>query len=378
MEEGRKVLLIGLGGLGSVVLELLARSGGVAEIVAAGRDAARGAARCNLARLGALAEGSQTHIRFRELDLDRPESLYQALRSERPDLILSTASMATWRLPDMLPPDAARHLKAAGFGPWLPVHLSLTLKLMRALREADYRGPVVAASFPDVVHCVLERLGLAPTCGVGNLAEIVPKVRHLAAERLDLSIGEVRVFLVAHHALEPYVFEGLPGPRPPFYLRVEAGGRDVTSLVEAQALLFTRYPIPSGEATHFLTAGCVVRLVRALLSDGQELLHAPGPQGLPGGYPVLAGAGRVELALPADLSQDQAVAINVRSHVFDGIEAVLQDGSVVFQQEAADRLERELGYRCPLLRPEEVEDRARELLARFQAYARRHGVELTL
>ena len=108
--------------------------------------------------------------------------------------------MQTWWLPSLLPSEQRAAIYSAGFGVWLPVHLTLTMKLMQALRDADYRGVTLTAPFPDVVNCILGRLGLAPTCGLGNIAQFVPKVQLLAAERLGTPLDAVHVLMVAHHA----------------------------------------------------------------------------------------------------------------------------------------------------------------------------------
>src|SRR5205807_1000054 len=108
--------------------------------------------------------------------------------------------------------------KQAAFGMWLPVHLAPTIKLMESVRAAGFSGPVLTAPFPDVVNCILARLGLAPTCGVGNVDEMVAKVRFLAAERLQTRPDAVRVYLVAHHAMSGAVFDDTQSGVPPFFL----------------------------------------------------------------------------------------------------------------------------------------------------------------
>jgi len=245
---------------------------------------------------------------------------------------------------------------------------------MEALRDLDYRGVILTAPFPDVVNCVLGRLGLAPTCGVGNLAEIVPKVRFLAAERLGAPFDEVEVFLVAHHALEPVVFGEASEEIPPYFLRIEHDGKDVTAEIQAEKLLFGPHPIPPGPVTHFLTAGCTVRLIRGFLSKRSVLTHAPGPQGLPGGYPVVVSSEGLDLAPIKGLTLEEAIGINEESHRFDGIESIEADGTVVFCSDAVEAMHAELGYECKRLSPREAEQRANELIARFQEYARRYGV----
>ncbi len=249
------ILLVGVGGLGGVILELLAREEWIGRIVAADRDAERGTARCNLARIGATAQGHTPDIRFMRLDLNERDAVSDTIDSIEPDLILSTASMLTWWLPDLLPESQAARIKAAGFGVWLPVHLTLSMKLMEAVRDSGYEGHILTAPFPDVVNCILGKVDLAPTCGIGNLDEIVPKLQILAGRRLNVVPHELLVTLVAHHALEPLAFGEPAGERPPYFVRIELHGRDVTADVGADELIFEPYPLPAGPDTHFLTAG---------------------------------------------------------------------------------------------------------------------------
>lgn len=372
-----KVMIVGLGSLGSVVLEFLARDETIGEIIVASRNQARAQARCNLARVGALAKAVAPHIRFVPLDLDDIGRAAEILERQSPDLIVCTASMQTWWLTELLPPAARARLARAPFGAWLPVHLTLAMKFMKAVRQAGYRGHTLVASFPDVVNVVLARLGLAPTCGFGNLDEIVPKLRHLAGERLHVSPRAIRVLLVAHHALEPFVFGTPEREAPPYWLRIESDGYDVTEHVDAARLLFEPYPLPRGPAWHFLTAACATRLIDALVGDAGGLMHVPAPDGLPGGYPVAASPSGVRLVDLPGLSREQAVAVNERSHPFDGIERIEVDGTVEFTGETIEVLEEVLGYNGGRLRPSESEARAAELVACFREYAARHGVDLS-
>ncbi len=105
-------------------------------------------------------------------------------------------------------------------------------------------------------------------------------------------------------------------------------------------------------------------------------MHAPGPAGLPGGYPIDVGGGKIAVAEIPNLTLDEAVSINERSHRFDGIERIEEDGSVVFTEDSAAVMRDALGYEGETLQPTEAADRADELSRRFNEYARRHGVDL--
>jgi hypothetical protein len=371
-----KLLLVGLGDLGSTALEFLAREPRLGSIVAASRNAGRGERRVNLARLGAIAQGFAPSIRFATADLDQPEAFVDLVRRENPEIILSTATRQTWWLRDLLPPEQASLLRKARFGVWLPIQLALTLKLMQALRAADYRGLVLTAPFPDVVNAVLAKIDLAPSCGVGNVDEIAAKVRWVAAKRLGESAHEIKVYLVAHHALEPLAFEGDRGPLPPHCLRIYLDDRNVTEEAGGEQLLRAPYCLPAGPATNFLTAGSIARLIRALCSEDETLLHAPAPGGLPGGYPILVRGGEIAVAEIEGLSREEAIMMNEASHRFDGIERIEADGTAVFCGEDAAVLRDVLGYDAKQLKPGEADDRAQELMARLREFARKAGVDL--
>lgn len=373
------VLLVGLGSLGGPILDALAVDPHVAQIIACGRSATRGAARCNLARLTALTAGREASIDFRRVDLETPGELARLVEAEEPAVVINTASLQTWWLLDVLPGAAAAPLRKAGFGAWLPLHLKLTLAFMSELEEIDYGGVVLTGSFPDVINCVLGRVGMAPTCGIGNLDEIVPKVQLLAAERLGAPAGEIDVTLVAHHALEVVAFaagETAEREVPPFFVRVERDGRDVSRQVDAEDLVLRAFPVTTGPSWGTLAAASTARLVRAILSGKESHLHAPGPQGLPGGYPVVVSAGRIEVREIPGLTLEEAVWLNEASHRFDGIDRIEEDGTVVLSEATSSVLREELGYDAERLVAAESSERARELLERFQRYASRHGVDL--
>lgn len=375
---GASLFLIGLGDLGGVILELLARQEGVERILVGSRNMARGEARCNLARLGGIAQGYSPDIEFVSLDLNRIEETAQIISRVSPSIIVSTASLMTWWLPDLFPLEQRTQLLQAGFGAWLPVHLTLPMKLMQALQMADYCGHTLIGSYPDVVNPILRALGMTPTSGFGNLDEVVPKIRWLAAKQLGVHPYDLQVTFVGHHALEAWVFGDREGEPPPYFLRIVLQDQDVTAKVEADRLLLSPYPLPAGPLWHFLSASSAVRLVRALLSEDKAAIHAPGPMGLPGGYPILADRQGLELALPEDLSLEKAIDINTRSHRFDGIDRIEEDGTVVFCAEKAKVMQNTLGYGCEQLKPEEAEPRAYELIDRFRQYAAKHKVEIPI
>jgi len=371
-------MLVGMGDLGGILLEYLVTNPKL-RFVTADINEERALARINLARLGAVARGLDPQIEFVQLDLNNIDNTAQTIVGTKPDIILTTATLQTWWLPDRLPDAESAKIKSAGFGVWFPVHFALTMKLMRAAQRANFGGFIVTAPYPDVANAVLGKLGIPPSCGIGNVEEIVPKIRWLAARQLSIPIDAIHVTLVAHHALQRFTLNRTAvenASAAPFFLKIEADGRDVTEEINAAELLLSAFPITSGPASHVLTAATTYRLVNALVTENEQYIHVPGPNGLPGGYPVYASSDGIRLADIPELSFEDAIRINEDSHRFDGIEKVEEDGSVHFTQQAAETMREALGYDCPILRPNDVDDRARELVRRFGECADRLGVRL--
>lgn len=384
------VVLIGLGHLGGPLLDQFAVSASVGRVVALSRESDRGAARCNLSQLSAAARGFSTDIEHRVADVAHPGQLADVVEEVAPDLVINAASMQTWWFLDLFPPNV-RALEAAGFGAWLPLHLALALRVMEGLAAAGYKGPVINAAYPDVINVVLARMGMAPTVGIGNIDELVVKVRMLIARDLSIGPDELEVFLVAHHALQRTAFRsGKSWSRtssleadqiaedklPPYHLRVAHAGRDLTEKADAHGALLRPCPLPDGPGWGGFTAVSAARLVDALFSDRTWQMHAPGPAGLPGGYPVTVGTGKIEVSSIRDLSLDEAISINEKSHQFDGIARIEENGAVVLTEEAATVMRDTLGYEGKTVQPAEADQHADELARRFNEYAGRHGVDL--
>lgn len=372
-----KIMIVGLGDLGSVFLDLLLRMPETVEVVVATRNIARAADRCNLAQLAAIAQGSRSGVRLVRLDLDDVAATAKTIAAERPEILLSTATMATWWLPDLLPPDDARAIRRAGFGVWLPVHLAPTLRLMRAVREAHYNGFVLTAPYPDVVNHVLGKVGLAPTAGIGNVAEIVPKLVRGAAAALYYPPEQVQISLVAHHALVSYAYRSTPlqpgDAVPPFILRVLKDERDVSGELDLRSLMLAPEPMTEGRATHLLTASTAIPLIRALLQEKPVPMHTPSPNGLPGGYPIIASNRGVELALDSIPLAD-AVAANTEAQRFDGVDRILDDGTVILNPENVQQLQSVLGPSAGRISISEVEEQAADLVRRYTAFAKKRGM----
>jgi hypothetical protein len=249
---------------------------------------------------------------------------------------------------------------------------------MKAVRIADSKAVVVNASYPDVVNASLAAEGLAPAVGIGNIANAVPGIRLAAAHMLKLSPAAIEIRFFAQHYLSYRMPSTGDTDGAPYHLSIYANGLEVPREEIDHAALFSlvagRFRRVKGLAGQSVTASSATAMLLALARRKGEVVHAPGPLGLVGGYPVRVSADGLLVDLPAELTLDAAVAVNRECQRYDGIESVDDDGVVRFTDSAAGVLRQVLGFELRAYAPQECETCAEELAARFAQFARQHGM----
>lgn len=375
------IAIVGLGELGGLLLELLVRlpdfSG---SIVAADVDADAGRRRVNSARLGAIMWGRPADVRFVHCDLVDVDRTAEMLAAARPDIVVNCTTIATWWLRDLLPPPIKERLHAigAGSGLWSAGHAALAYNLMRAIRAADIDPIVVNSAYPDAVNVALARRGLGPSLGIGNGDLLVAPFRQLAAEQLDVSPERVGTCVVAHHFHAYNILMHGNTRGLDFYFKLTLDGEDVTGRFDRQVFLSSvphKCGIPAAAAATWVVAASALRLLRAIMTGSGQVVHAPGPLGLVGGYPVVVSP-HIALALPSDISRDAALAINHKAQQAEGIDRFEADGTIVLGEVAVQTLKDVFDFECSRYPLADCYDIARELGGRLRQLGERHGIAL--
>ena len=367
----KRVMVIGIGRVGNFALEFLVRTKEIDSLFVADSDNEMGLSRTRAAIYGAAHMGYYPTVEFVHLDLNNIEETASILNKIAPDVILNFATfLSAVRLLTELPPDMLKKFKTvATFGIWLPSQLVLSYKLMQAVKKANIKTHVIVSGLPDVVCPVLGKVGLAPTVGLGNIDNFVPELKKLVAERLRIHMRDVSLCMIFHHVFGDLVkFGGIE--KVPYYLKIFALNEDVTQKFNLTQLLIEAH---SQIQTESRTAASGVKNVLALLNNTREVTHAPGPQGLPGGYPVRLGSEGAEVVLPRDVSMQQAIRINEEQQKHEAIERIEDDGAVVYTEPVVEFMKETLGYDCSRIELNENEEKAKELLSRFRELVAKCG-----
>ncbi|WP_261566765.1 hypothetical protein [Frankia gtarii] len=370
MTEQRRVMILGAGDLGARVLHGLARADDrMLQLV--GRDPEAVPRAANLAALSGLQTGHHPAVSWALTDLADVDRTAEVISRFRPDVLFLAASLQSWWVISALPKPAFDRISAAKFGPWLPMHVVPVYRAMRAVRAAGSHAVVVNAAYPDAVHPMLAPHGLSPHVGIGNVANNVPGTRCAAADALAAHVREVDVRLVAHHYVSHRLSRHGDAGEARMALRVLHRGVDVTDRLDIPVILGALngpYRRTSGRAGQDMTAASALSVLEPLIDQRDALVHAPGPAGRVGGYPLRLANGAIQLALPDAVGVDEAREINLSGQRADGIREIGPDGTVRFESWAAAVLYQETGYDGVEMPLDRAEDCARELAGRFAAY----------
>ncbi|MFJ9855857.1 hypothetical protein [Streptomyces sp. NPDC101150] len=271
----------------------------------------------------ASISASPTRFAAEVLDATDRERTARLLERIRPRAVVNCASLQSPWEGNRFPSAWTALLTEGGFGIGLPLHAVVAREVAGAVELSGLPTLFVNASYPDAVNPLLYSEGLPVLCGVGNAATLSASLR---AALGPWTTGQ-RLRLLAHHL-------HLHAPADPAdELRAWLDDRPVQRVGE----LLTAQRSCSRAELNALTGHAAAAFVTRLAADQDIRADVPGPLGLPGGYPVRVHGGRIALDLPAGLTQDEAVAWQMRMSEQDGV-VVRPDGEVRFGEQARKAL----------------------------------------
>jgi len=374
MTSGKTVMLFGLGDLGGWLLEFLAREDGIGTIITLDNREQWGALKTQGAAAGSGHMGYDKTIRFEQCDLlTDMDKATELLSKYNPDFIYSSMGLLSPTLLRFLPHDVHQKLEGMS-GHLIPNQYILISKLMKAVKKSGVTAPVLNNSWPDIVNPMLWRNDLGPLVGAGNLDIVVAYMRWRVSITENIPISQITIYFIGEHSVT------MQGSRTgiPYYLKILKGEEDITGKFDADSLV-SEYILPgmTGDTASWIVrptvASCAARLIMAILNDTNELTHAPGPNGMIGGYPIRAGARGVEVVLPEGITMEEAIKINTDSMKREGVEEIREDGSLVLTDEAQEVGKELLGVDWKEIPIADIEDFCWEGLKAYKKLAEKYG-----
>ena len=377
MSAGTTVMVFGLGDVGGWVLEYLARQESIGTLVGCDKRDDWGRKKVDCAAVGSGHMGYSKKLFFEQIDVYDVDRTAEIIKKYNPDLIYSCMTLLSWTKPTFLPKDVKVKVQSI-VGPILPLHLTLPYKLAQAMKKAGSSAIFLNNSWADFVNPVLYKAGYPVLVGGGgNLDNVAGEIRRKVSISEEVPIKDITLYLIFEHSVNTF------GTRTgiPYFCKVMIGDKNITNKFDVDSLISDRLLATRPEWIMWhhapIVASSSVKHIMAISNDTNEFGHAPGPNGLIGGYPVRIGAGGVKVELPEEITMEQAIKINTDGGKYEGVEEIKGDGTVVFTDEAHKIAKEVLGLDYKELRLEDTEKRAEEILSAYTKLAAKYDVPFT-
>ncbi|MGX9522763.1 hypothetical protein ACWX0P_28895 [Vibrio mediterranei] len=372
----KKILIIGAGNLASMVGQQLAWRNNDLEIFFGARSVAEANLLVNSIKFTSSNLGNtRLHVCAIYMDLYNVEQSSATIDEIKPDLIFNTATDQAYWVAAELPPEVYREVAKAGIGPWTACHAAPVAALMQACSQSSYKGPVVNAAFPDAVNPLFNHSTYAPTIGIGNVANIVQPIRHAVSCMTNTDVFDIDIKMIAHHVVGNTIPSEGDTNGAPFYIQASAKG-EVISNLDAKAVfehVQTSLKRKRGKEGMWVTSSSAVSVLEGLISEENCIkTHAPGINGLVGGYPVKITKGQAVLDLPEHMTLSDARAINEQGQYYDGIQSIDQ-GYLEVADFSQDIFRKFLNVDLQGFHLSEARDVSQEILAKFREVMIKHG-----
>lgn len=235
----------------------------------------------------------------RTVDLSGRDAAAELIAELRPALVVQAASPQASAIIATRGNAWSQLIAEAGLSAMAVTQTMFSIRVARAIEATQPGCHFINCAYPDVGNTIIAALDLPVTCGVGNVS-ILASVFAAALKAREPG----RLKMLAHYqTITP--FRHAPDSRkgrPPRVWLDDEEIADVYATLRDVKLTAAPAIDVSGAAG--------VPLMLALVSGREWRGHAPGPRGLPGGYPVACRNGHLELALPAALGTEEAVRWN--------------------------------------------------------------------
>lgn len=309
MAERTDLMVFGTGSFaGRIVFDIAATAQDPITVTVAGR---------NLERLDWLkTAGNARAVIFerpvtfqsRVVDLSSSDGAGELIAELRPSVVVQAASPQASAIIAAKGNAWSQLIAEGGLSAMAVTQTMFSIRVSRAIQAVDPDCRLINCAYPDVGNTIITALGLPVTCGMGNVSILASVFAGALDERVP---GRLKV-LAHYQTITPFRHSpDVRKGRPP---RVWVGDEEIADVYAAlRDVKLTAAPAID------VSGAAGVPLMLALVSGRLWRGHAPGPHGLPGGYPVACRDGSLELALPPGLGREEAVRWNQEFEETNGL-----------------------------------------------------------
>ncbi|WP_083269953.1 hypothetical protein [Bosea vaviloviae] len=321
------ILISGTGSFAArIAFDIAAVAAEPVEVIIAGRNRDRLGWLRTAANARVAMFGSKARFTAHAVDLLAPDASDALLAATNPRILVQAASIQTSQIIAQTGNAWTRLVAEGGLSATAIFQALISSRVAAAISRRGQPVTLLNCSFPDVVDGMITAQGHRVACGMGNVAIL----SNVFAGSASVPRGaEVKVIAHYQNLAAWRQAPSARGGRPP---RVWIDGQEVEDVFARFAdIQLTPEPVIE------ISGASGVPMLLAMASGRDWLGHVPGPNGLPGGYPVRLSKGELALDLPPGLGEDEAVRWNAAFEAQNGL-VVGSEGRVSFTGALYDRL----------------------------------------
>jgi hypothetical protein len=295
------VLITGTGMFaGRIALDIAVTAKHPVNVVISGRNRMRLDWLRTAGNARAAIFGTPARFTTQAIDLLEPGASEVLVRAHRPRLVVQAASIQTSTVISDAGSRWTDLVAEGGLSATAVFQALISARMAAAISSITPKPKLINCSFPDVVNGMLVAMGHKVLCGTGNVA-ILSNV--FAGTREGLPQGKLRV-LAHYQCLAPWRLapdQRMDGPTPRVFIEDDEISDPFEAFRHCQLT-----PEPAIEISGASGVTLMLSLIAGQVWEG----HVPGPNGLPGGYPVRLEDAELKLDLPRDIAESEAIAWN--------------------------------------------------------------------
>lgn len=349
--EKIKIAILGLGSVGSYLLNFLLSSFDNIEIYVVGRSKEKMISDVNINKVAAsICYNRNVLVEIVEADLNNTSQIADFLDKVQPDFLINSSR-------------AYSHLKygsiswknVRAYGIWAPLSIRYIKNIMEGVRQSNTSPIVINTSYSDATNAWLKTAGrIYPDFGSGNLNHLIPRIKTAVGKISGISdINNIDVTLCTSHFHDVLISkEGITGGVEPL-INLTYQGRQL-DIDTAKVYSECAIEMPTDEKRNMMNASSNFEIIKkistSIISHSSSKIHSPGFCGMIGGYPVkldFSKEAKDKIEIYTEyFSLDQMEAANSRSIYLDGIESV-QNGILSFTEEVLAKTKKSFNYELP-------------------------------
>lgn len=343
-----RVLLLGLGSVGNYLLNyLLSAQDNHMEVFVAGRDENKLRKDVNIARVSALIrEQYRSTVSILDgVDFNHTDEIAQVLKKCRPDIIVNSSRAYPGLKYGSLSWKAIR-----AYGLWTPLAIRYIKNIMEACEQVCPDAIIINTSYSDAVIPWMKSAKKAyPDFGSGNLNHLIPRIRLVVAEQLELADPwNLDITFAASHFHDVVISKEGQTEGVNMLLDIQYQNQpislDIDGVISKCAL-----EMPSDARRNQMNASSNFEIIQSVLSAVRyravRKIHCPGAFGEIGGYPVILDGSDKQICAFIDeshFSLSEMQAKNRESIYLDGIQDV-RDGTLFYTNELLEKVRHTFG-----------------------------------